>query len=288
MLERWSLGGNSVWVLLLLASAAAWPSGKAEAGARGPYRDRNHEETNFQGVDFRGQDLRRARFERSDLRGADLRVEYRRMRGASFERAVIDETTELPVQWGRTQEERVNFGMALGMVLEPTEGFDPNQILRFLDNTGHCRPEWIRRLERYAPPGAVMGGDPSPGGVWRGELGGVEGELRIHRVAEDRYIGGFNAEDYHHSMGFTIWAERDSEGRLTNRMFVEWVDLSGESGRGWILTDRDRVALMGRIGWCGSISGFADISFVRSDEAQALSALDDPKQEAWDPTSEDY
>lgn len=131
--------------------------------------------------------------------------------------------------------------------------------------------------EVYVPPAQVHG-------QWRGEVGGVEGTLRVDDLAGNHYRGMFVASGI--SRRYVLNMEQvgapgpDGLVAPSNLVRFRWQDGRGDRGEGWLLVNREGSALTGSFGrGDGMTSGAGEWTFVRSGAADGEDSAPPPDDE---------
>lgn len=105
-------------------------------------------------------------------------------------------------------------------------------------------------------------------GVWRGEVGGMAGELEITGLDRDRYRGVFEASGRSLLYVMNIVHVRapgpDDVPTLSNLMRFDWQDGRGDRGSGWLLVNEDGSVITGSFGrGDGNTEGAGEWTMVR-------------------------
>jgi hypothetical protein len=113
------------------------------------------------------------------------------------------------------------------------------------------------------PPADVYGVPVSFVGEWLGEVGGVEGTLRVSELGRARFYGQFRADDGAIQYSFKM-EQRLENDQPTNLVELSWQDGRGDLGLGWLLINREDSALTGSLGRGESRTvGLGELTFIR-------------------------
>lgn len=105
-------------------------------------------------------------------------------------------------------------------------------------------------------------------GLWRGEIGGLGGELELTGLGRDRYRGVFQATGRSILYVMNVVHVRapgpDNVPTLSNLMKFDWQDGRGDRGSGWLLVNEDGSVITGSFGRGeGNTEGAGEWTMVR-------------------------
>lgn len=122
-------------------------------------------------------------------------------------------------------------------------------------------------LEPTHPPAEAYGEPADFSGEWIGEIGDVEGTMRVDALAPGSYYGYFKGEDrpvrYIVSMKQLPDASNASGEATANLCTFTWQDGRGGQGSGWVLINREDSALTGTFGRGRESTGMGVWTFIR-------------------------
>jgi hypothetical protein len=124
--------------------------------------------------------------------------------------------------------------------------------------------------ETTHPPPEAYGDATDFSGEWHGEVGDVNGELRIESLGDNHYYANFRGKDrpvrYILSLD-QVPAPASGDGAApSNLCRFTWQDGRGGRGAGWLLINRDLSALTGTFGRGDGDTGMGVWTFVREGE----------------------